>query len=242
MDRYIRQTALNQVSEEDQETLRSKKVLIIGLGGLGGLTSSLLARAGVGHLTLIDTDKVELSNLHRLFELNEEDLGKSKAEATARKLRKINQETKIDVHNENFNVDNGERLVQEADVVIDGTDNLLTRFLINKVSVKRNTPWVYGACVGTVGTSFTFVPKKTPCLSCMIPKKPICTPECEEVGIMNTVPPVVSSHQVTQAIKLMMGKETLKKLFYFDLWKNKFQLVTVNKKEDCPICGNETED
>lgn len=242
MDRYIRQTTLKELSQEKQDKLKEKKVTIIGTGALGGFTSSLLTRAGIGKIVLIDKDKVELSNLHRHFELTEKDKGESKAKATAKKLKKINNETTIDAKHIEFNLKNGEELIKDTDLIIDGTDNLSTRFLINKLSHKKNTPWIYGACIGTKGMSMAIIPWKTPCLKCIIPKQPRCLDKCEERGIINTVPPIVSSYQTTQAIKTLTGEEPSKKLLSFDLWKDEFKLIKTNRNKECPTCSRNKEE
>lgn len=235
-ERYSPQIILKEIGK-DQNKLSKSTVAVIGLGALGTYSSELLVRSGIGEIILIDRDYIELSNLQRQTLFTENDLDLPKVIAAKKHLEKINSELRIEAHVEDFNYKNAEELVSDADIIIDGTDNLETRFLINDLSVKNRIPWIYGAVVGTEGMSFNIIPSK-PCFRCIISDLPKIgsLDTCETRGILNTLPPLIAGRQVTEAIKILLNKDYSDKFFRVDLWNNKFELLNVKKSEDCVCC------
>lgn len=238
-ERYSRQTLFDQIGEEGQEKLLAARVVVIGIGALGGNIANLLARAGIGCLMLVDRDVVELNNLQRQLIFEEGDVGKPKAEVAAGKLALANSGIKIEALAADVNPANIEGIIRDAGIVLDGTDNIETRFLINDACVKLGIPWVYGGAVKAEGMSMTIIPGKTPCLRCMLPAmpEPGSTQNCSTVGIINSIPAAVASIQVTDAMKLLLGKEISGGLTIIDLWNRKFEVVEIERNPDCLTCG-----
>ncbi len=238
-DRYSRQTLFDQIGEEGQEKLLAAKVVVIGIGALGGNIANLLARAGVGRLLLVDRDVIELNNLQRQLIFDEGDVGKPKAGVAADKLALVNSSIEIEAMAVNLDHSNILGIIKSADVVLDGTDNLETRFLINDACVKLGITWVYGGAVKAEGMSMTIIPGKTPCLRCMLlaMPEPSSTQNCSTVGIINTIPAAVASIQVTDAIKLLLGKEITGGLTLIDMWNRKFEVVEIERNPECQTCG-----
>ena len=241
-DRYSRQRVLSQIGSEGQEMLLRTSILVIGCGALGSVQAQLLARAGVGRLLIIDRDVLEENNLQRQLLYDEEDVtrGYPKAEAACRKLRKINSTIEIEGLVKDVTPKNIEGLLDGIDLVLDGTDNFETRYLINDSCVKRGTPWIYGGAIAATGMVMAIDPDSGPCLRCLFatPPPPGSLPTCDTMGVLNTTTTCVASVQVTEAIKLIVGKEKVAhQLLTMDLWANSFRAVSVNKSADCPCCG-----
>lgn len=245
IDRYHRQILLPQIGQSGQERLGRSTVLLIGCGALGSTIAEQLARSGVGTLRIVDRDIVELTNLQRqnLFDENDVAEGLPKVIAAQRRLTKINSSIVIDPRLMDVDSANIEQLVDGADLIVDGTDNVATRYLINDVSVKHDVPWVYGACVGTEGRVATLQPGKGPCLRCIFPKPPDPQelPTCDTAGVIGPVASVVGSLQALAAIKLLSGNENAvgQELLTLDLWKNRIHAVSLAdaKRADCETCG-----
>ena len=243
LERYIRQTIFSPLGEEGQRRLLASSVVIIGCGGLGCNIASLLTRSGVGHIRVVDRDYVELDNLHRQMLFDEEDVerGLPKAIAAAEKLRKINSQVEIeslvaDVHHRNI-----EEIIVDRDLVLDGTDNFETRYLINDACVKHDTPWIYGGAVASYGMTMNIIPHQTACLRCLFMEMPPpgTTATCDTVGILGSVPAVIASIEATEAIKLLSGKGSPNPgVIHIDLWENTFEVFQVARQEKtCPTCG-----
>ena len=245
-DRYSRQVLYQGIGKEGQQKLTQSKVLIIGCGGLGSVSSELLARAGVGYLKIIDRDFLELSNLQRQILFEEDDVkeGLPKAIAAEQKLKKINSTVKIEALVEDANRYNIEMLLQDVDLVIDATDNFETRLLINEACIKNSTPWIYGACVESYGLIMNIIPGKTPCFRCVFEKIPApgSALTCETVGVINSIVTVIASIQCTEALKILTGnhKQLNKNFMTIDLWKNEIQMIDIsktNQEKKCPVCN-----
>lgn len=244
--RYSRQTILPVIGEEGQVKLLNSKAVVIGCGALGSHIAMLLARAGVGKITIIDRDFIEIHNLQRQVLFNEEDIkaGLPKAVAAARHLRKINSTIEIEEIVADVNFSNIEKLCSEANVILDGLDNAETRFLINDVSLKLGIPWVYGGAIATTGMTMTIIPGQTPCLRCINPNAPDpgTTPTCETAGILGTVPAIIASIQVTEAMKLLINPaEINRELIIVDVWQGVFDKLKLERREGCPACGGKYE-
>lgn len=242
-EKYSRQILFSPIGSSGQEKIRSKHVLVIGAGALGSSNSEILTRAGVGKLTIVDRDYVEESNLQRQHLYTEEDVAKKmpKAIAAEQKLKWINSDVDIRGIVEDVTPDRMEELVEGVDLIIDSTDNFETRMLINDISQKYNIPWIYGACVGSFGMSFTIIPGKTPCFSCLLKKLPMQGLTCDTVGIIAPTVQMVVSHQTAEALKILAEDfSSLRTSFVsFDLWRNQYSSIKVSKAKDesCLSCG-----
>jgi molybdopterin/thiamine biosynthesis adenylyltransferase len=243
-DRYSRQILFNGIGEEGQRRLTTARVLIVGCGALGSAHAESLARAGVGHLRIVDRDFVEPSNLQRQTMFTESDAEKRlpKAIAAANHLRQVNSEIEIDPHVTDLNYSNIEQLIVACDVVIDGTDNFSTRYLINDACVKHNITWIYGAAVGSYGVTMTIRPHQTACLRCVFEEAPpaASAPTCDTSGVIMPIINVVSAVQVTETLKLLTGRiEDLHgSLMQFDVWRNEWRRIgTGAPRPECLTCG-----
>jgi adenylyltransferase/sulfurtransferase len=245
LDRYSRQVRFPPLGEAGQRALLQSKVTLCGCGALGTVLANHLVRAGVGHLRIIDRDFIEMHNLQRQILFDEEDVQGNlpKAEAAARKLRLINRSVKIEPVVTDLDHTNAVDLMSDADLVLDGTDNFETRYLINDVAIKLSKPWVYGGVIGSEGQTMTIVPGKTPCLRCLIETAPPpgMTPTCETAGVLGPAVAVIASIEAVEAIKLLAGSfDALNRdLIMIDIWDWTFRQLKVGGllgKVDCPCC------
>lgn len=237
--RYSRQTLLKQIGKSGQKKLSKAKVAIVGCGALGTNIANNLVRSGVGNLTVVDRDLVELNNLQRQSLFNEQDVGLPKASVAVDKLKKVNSDIEIQSIVDDVNNENVENIVQNMDVVVDGTDNLLTRFLINDVCVKKHIPWVYGAAIETHGMTMNIVPNETPCFRCLIqnPPKPGLLPTCDTVGVLNTIPAVIANIETTEVLKIILYDSQINKnLLIYDVWSHNFNSVKISRRDNCECC------
>ena len=242
-DRYSRQTLFSPIGQSGQEKIGFSKVVVIGCGALGSVSSEMLTRAGVGHLKLIDRDFVEESNLQRQSLFTEEDAqrGLPKVVALQRALQAINSDVQLEGIVQDLSWENIEQLCQDSHLILDGTDNFETRFLINDFAVKSRIPWVYGACVGSYGVSFAFQPKVTACLQCLFDRTPEAgtVDTCDTVGILAPVVHAVSAYQVTQVMKLLVGQSPAPEILQIDVWKGTWRIIEAGeaRNPDCCCCG-----
>jgi len=245
LERYVRQMRYPPLGEEGQRRLVESRALICGCGALGSVLANTLARAGVGALRIVDRDFLELNNLQRQVLYDEEDVaaGIPKAIAASAKLRKINSQIEIEPIVKDLDATNVEQLCDGADVILDGTDNFETRFLLNDAAIKFDLPWVYGGCIGAEGQSMTIVPGKTPCLRCLMRETPPpgTTPTCDTAGILGPIVNIVASLQANEAIKILSGNldQISRSLTVLELWENRFRQVTLDallESNDCPTC------
>jgi adenylyltransferase/sulfurtransferase len=241
-DRYARQTILPWIGERGQQKLASARVVIVGCGALGGTAAEQLARAGVGRLTLIDRDIVELSNLQRQVLFNEEDARANlpKAVAGERRLRKINSSIEIRGIVTDLIPENAEELLN-ADLILDGTDNVETRYLINDLAVMKAITWIYAGCVGTEGRLMAVAPGKTACLRCVFPQAPTMgeLETCDSAGVLGPAASVAASVQAGLAIRMLVGDQVEPGMMVFDLKSGRFSRIAQNqeRRDDCPCCG-----
>jgi adenylyltransferase/sulfurtransferase len=245
IERYSRQILFSGIGEEGQRRLLESRVLIVGCGALGSAHSESLARAGVGKLRIADRDFVEASNLQRQTMFTESDATERipKAVAAQNHIREINSEIEVEAEVTDVNHSNIENLVRDCDVVLDGTDNFATRYLINDACVKHEINWIYGAAVGSYGVTMTVLPHQTPCLRCVFEEAPpaASAPTCDTAGVIMPVISVVSAVQVTEALKLLTGQhENLNKsLMQFDVWRNEWRRINPGPPSpDCPTCAH----
>ena len=244
-NRYSRQELFSPIGEEGQQKIREKHVLIIGAGALGSANAEMFVRAGVGKVTIVDRDYVDWSNLQRQQLYAESDVENNlpKAVAAKKRLEEINSEVRVEALVQDVTAEELEELVTNVDVIIDATDNFETRFIVNDISQKYSIPWVYGACVGSYGLSYTIIPGKTPCLSCLLQSIPLGGATCDTAGIISPAVSLVVSHQVTETLKLLVEDyDSLREgLVSFDVWKNEYSCMNVQKlrKHNCLSCGEQ---
>jgi adenylyltransferase/sulfurtransferase len=243
-DRYSRQILFSGIGEEGQARLLKARVVVIGCGALGTAQVESLARAGVGHLRIVDRDFVEFSNLQRQTMFTEKDAAERlpKAVAAANRLREINSDITVQPEIVDVNHSNVERLIENCDLVLDGTDNFATRYLINDACVKHRVNWIYGAAVGSYGVTMTIRPGGTPCLRCVFPEAPPAgdAPTCDTAGVIMPIINTVAALQVTEALKLLTGHEESvhRSLMQFDVWRNDWRRISLGQPEpDCPTCS-----
>ena len=242
-ERYSRQVLFPGIGEEGQKRLRAARVAIVGCGATGSSIASLLARSGVGTLRIIDRDYVEASNLQRQSLFEESDAAESlpKAIAAARRIAAFNSEIVVEPHAADLVPANIESLLDSFQLILDGTDNFETRYLLNDYAVHKALPWIYSAAVGSYGVTLNVMPAETACLACIFPDSPRGMIEtCETAGILNSAVNMVASIAASEAIKLLVGaKNRLRRtLFSFDVWTNEHAEVAASKpRSDCRACG-----
>ena len=241
-ERYSRQTLFAGIGEAGQERLLRAHVALVGCGATGAAAANLLARAGVGTLTLVDRDFVEESNLQRQVLFDEADARESlpKAEAARRKIALFNSEVAVNAHIADLTPGNIHALLADAEVILDATDNFETRYLLNDYAVDRGLPWIYSAAVGSYAITMNILPGETACLACVFPEPPAGTVEtCDTAGILNSAVNLVASVAVTEAIKIITGaRDRLRrKLLSCDLWTNEWSTVQADSpRPGCEVC------
>lgn len=242
-ERYSRQMLFPPIGATGQDKLRSKHVLIIGAGALGSGNAEILTRAGIGKLTIVDRDYVEASNLQRQQLYTEEDVREKlpKAAAAEKRLKAINSDVIIQALIADANPALLTELAGDVDLILDATDNFETRMAINDTSQKYKIPWIYGACVGSYGMSFSIIPGQTPCLNCLLKTIPIQGMTCDTGGIIAPTVQMVIAHQTAEAFKILVEDwDALRSTFVsFDLWRNHFTSMKMSKAKDdsCLSCG-----
>lgn len=239
-ERYSRQILLGEIGEKGQEKLSNSSIAVVGLGALGSTIANNLVRAGVGKIKLVDRDIVEIHNLHRQLLFDEGDIKKPKVVAAFEKLNKINSDVQIEPILKDLNFSNVESTIRNADIVLDGTDNMETRFLINDACVKNHIPWVYGGAVSTYGMSMNIIPGKTPCFRCLLPfiQKAGALPTCDTIGVLGAIPVIIGSIESVEAIKILLGKRSINKnLIIYDVWSHNFRSMSISRNKNCKCCG-----
>jgi molybdopterin-synthase adenylyltransferase len=240
-ERYSRQILFRGIGKAGQQRLLDARVVVVGCGALGSFQAGALARAGVGRLRIIDRDYVELSNLQRqwLFDQCDVEQGLPKSVAAARRLAAINSDIRIEPVVADLVPGNADDLLGESDLILDGTDNFETRYLINDCGVSSARPWVYGAAVGSYGICMAVIPGKTACLRCVYPDPPPgAQPTCETDGVLGSVTALIASLQVSEAIKILCGAEPSRKITTVDVWTGDIrQIAQPGPEPQCPACG-----
>ena len=239
--RYARHLALPQFGEEGQEKLKRSSALVVGAGGLGSPVAIYLAAAGVGRIGLVDFDRVDFTNLHRQILYGMNDVDRPKLEAAADRLRDINSLVTIELHETPLTSDNALEIIPNYDVVIDGTDNFPTRYLVNDACVFLDKPNVYGSIFRFEGQASVFYAAKGPCYRCLYPEPPPphLVPSCAEGGVLGVLPGVIGTIQATEAIKLLagIGEPLIGRLTVFDALSMSFRQLRLKKNDDCVVCG-----
>ena len=238
-DRYFCQRILPEIGEKGQRRLAGASVLVAGCGALGSNNAETIARAGIGRITLVDHDRVELSNLQRQVLMTEDDVGRPKAKVMAELLGKINSQIEIGYEITRVDKENVERLGRDVDLVLDGFDNLPSRYLLNDACVKHAVPWVFATIAGTYGITMPILPGQGPCLRCLLPN-----PAPEEVvltarnaGLINTIARAIAAIQTTHAMRILLGSlDYPVKLVTYDIWQASFSAQEILRNEDCLCC------
>ncbi len=245
LDRYRRQIRFAPLGEAGQRKLAAGRVLVCGCGALGCVAAGVLVRSGVGFVRLVDRDFVDLDNLHRQVLFDESDAAAQlpKAVAAAQRLSRVNSDVEIEPIVADLNAENIRRLADDVDLIVDGTDNFETRYLINDLAVATEKPWLFAGCVGAEGQTLAIVPGETPCLRCIMPEPPpaAAQPTCESAGVLSPIVNVIASLQAMEALKLLSGNrgQLNPAMTLVDLWQNQIRTINVaaSRSADCPTCG-----
>lgn len=243
MSRYSRQERFAPLGATGQLQLAASRVLVCGCGALGSMIAERLARAGVGHLRLLDRDWVELSNLQRQTLFTEEDarLSRPKAVAAADMLGRINSHIVLEPVVEDLSFENIEHVARDCDLVLDGTDNFETRFLINDYCVQRNVPWIHGGCLGASGQVLSILPGETACFRCLVPELPAreVLETCDSAGVLGPAVGLIACLQAAEGLKILAGRrhDVCRKLMVIDCWHTDLRLIALSKSPGCAACG-----
>ncbi len=243
-ERYSRQILFPEIGKAGQEKLLNSRVLLIGCGALGASHAEMLARAGVGKLRIVDRDFVEFTNLQRQTLFKESDAAERLPKAVAAKARiaEINSQADVEAIIADVTNSNVEALIKDCDVVLDGTDNFLVRYLLNDACVKHQQTWIYGAAVSSYGTTMTIIPGDTPCLRCIFEEVPDAgsSPTCDTAGVIMPIIATISAVQGAEAIKILVGKtaDLHRSIMQFDVWQNDWRKIKLaGPNPDCKTCG-----
>src|SRR5437660_6713824 len=242
LQRYSRHLMMPEVTPDGQRSLKAARVLCIGAGGLGSPAAVYLAAAGVGTIGIVDFDEVDLSNLQRQILHGTKDIGRDKLESARDRLRDINPEIEIELHQCRFSSENAPKIVSDYDIVVDGSDNFATRYLSNDVCVFAHKPNVYGSVFRFEGQTTVFAPHLGgPCYRCLFPEPPPpdAVPNCAQAGVLGVLPGIIGMLQAIETIKLIVGigEPLIGRLLHFDALKVKFRELNLRRDAQCPVCG-----
>ncbi len=240
--RYQKHILLKEVGEEGQKRLMDGSAIIIGCGATGSATAINLVRSGIGEVVIVDRDIVDEGNLQRQFLFDEDDIGERKALIAEKKLKKMNSFSKVrgivaDVRSSNI-----EKMVEGKNILLDCTDNMETRFLINDVCVMKKIPWIYCGAIATYGMVKAVIPEKTACFQCIFPSLPINLPTCDTAGILTPLPIILASIQSTLALKYIVEGSVGGELIMYDPWYNSFESIEIERRTDCRCCAQKKYD
>lgn len=236
--RYHRQVIIPEIGQDGQKRLRDSRIFLAGLGGLGSISAYYLAAAGVGTLRAADEDRVDLGNLNRQLLHFTDDIGESKARSASDKLKRLNPFCRFEAFHETITPENIDHLVGDANLVVDGTDNVETRRILNRVSLKKGIPFIFGGVDGFNGMVTAFVPGKTPCFECLFPGN---MPSKCPPGVLGPLPGIIASLQSLVAIKFLVGMTDgllESRMLYLDGRNMNFRTIEMDKNPHCHVCGN----
>lgn len=241
IQRYGRQLLIPEIGGAGQEKLKKASVLVVGTGGLGSAIAYYLAAAGVGRIGIVDGDRVDLSNLQRQILHFTPDIGRPKVESAREKLQALNPEIEIVPYYSRLEEGNAEEIVMDYQVVVDGSDNFPTRYLLNEVCLKLRRPFVHGGVLGLKGQAMTILPYEGPCYRCVFRDIPAPeeVPSCAQAGVLGTVPGLIGMIEATEAIKIILGVGELLvgRLLQYDALTMRFREIELVRDEECPACG-----
>ncbi len=240
-ERYDRHLRIPEMGEDGQRKLKAASALVVGVGGLGSPLAMYMAAAGFGRIGLVDSDVLTLSNLQRQIIHGEANLNEPKVESAARRLHDLNSEVQVNIYPERFTAENAGRLAAPYDLLMDGTDNLMTRNVINRVAVKQGKPFIYGGVFQLQGQMSVFDARRGPCYRCLFAEAPQNGENTEPPGVFSALPGVIGTLQVAEAVKCILGigEPMIGKLLLFDALEMSFQTVLFDKKTNCPVCGSQ---
>jgi molybdopterin/thiamine biosynthesis adenylyltransferase len=233
-DRYRKQILVKEIGQNGQEHLATKHVIIIGAGGLGSNSANMLIRMGIGNIDIIDDDIIDITNLHRTSVFSEKDIGKSKAVVLQEKLQTVNTNVCLKGIDQRVTSKNIKSFIRNTDLIIDGTDNISLRLLINETSIKNNIPWIYAGVNETIGMVMGILPKKTPCFQCITQN--ISELKGQEIPVLGSVPVITAAIQCNETIKILLGGEPTGLLIY-DTWNQCLDRIKIDRNPYCPTCG-----
>jgi len=243
LERYSRHFLLRQLGEKGQGKLLDAKVLLVGAGGLGSPVALYLAAAGIGTLGIVDADVVDRSNLQRQILHSTDRIGVSKAESAKQTINSLNPDVQVCIYNERLTVDNVMDIFRDYDIIVDGSDNFPTRYLVNAAAVLVGKPVVHGSIFQFEGQVSVFTPHAGPCYRCLYPTPPPpgMVPSCSEVGVLGVLPGVIGVIQATETIKLMIGQgePLVGRLLLYDALAMRFREIRIRRNPDCPLCGTQ---
>lgn len=235
--RYSRQMALKELSVEGYEKISSSRVCVVGMGATGSPSADLFTRAGVKDLRIIDPDIVDISNIHRQILFTEKDVGEKKVEVARKRLEAVNSGCKVDARDALLKEENAADLLSGCHIIMDGTDNMETRRLINRFCARNRVPWIFAASIGTVGQVKAIIPGETACLDCFVDNGASYSMSCEETGVLASSPIMVSSMAWTLAVRILTGQKENGELFYIDPWNHQWQKIQINRNPKCITCS-----
>ncbi len=241
IERFSRQLILPEISGKGQEKLLESKVLIIGAGGLGSPCAMYLAASGIGTIGIVDSDRVDLSNLQRQILHSMETLNKKKVDSASLKLKEINPDIDVKTYNSRLTSENVMELIREYDVVVDGSDNFPTKFLVNDACVMAGKPLSIAGILRFMGQVFTVIPGKTPCYRCIFesPPEPGTIPSCQEAGVIGAIGGLVGIIQATEVIKILLGiGKTINGILVVDALAMILRRIDIERKKECRVCGD----
>lgn len=240
LDTYSRQIVLNDIGYEGQKRIRSGRVCVIGIGGLGSTIVTQLAGMGIGFLRIVDHDVVERANLHRQSIFSIDSLGMPKVEAAENRIRKINPDVDVEALPLSVNDYNVKSIVEDVDIVLDGLDSLRVRRIVNRACIELRKPYIFGSAIEMFGNASTIIPGETPCLDCFLPHREPST-TCATLGVHPSLVSIIASIEVSEAVKIITGKKpSLKnKLLFFDLRNMFFETIEIRRSESCEACSRQ---
>ncbi|MEX0314055.1 MAG: molybdopterin-synthase adenylyltransferase MoeB [Allomuricauda sp.] len=241
LKRYSRHLLLSEVGIDGQEKLKKASVLVVGVGGLGSPLAMYLAAAGIGRLGLVDFDIVDVTNLQRQIIHGTSDVGRPKNQSAFERLKEINPKIKIELHNQALTSENAMQIIENYDIVADGTDNFQTRYLVNDACVLLGKPNVYGSVYRFEGQASVFGVENGPCYRCLYPSppEPGSVPSCDQAGVLGVLPGTIGMIQATEVIKLILGngEPLIGRLLLYNALDMKFNEIKIKANQDCPVCG-----
>lgn len=240
MERYDRQIKISELGVEGQIKLKNSRILVVGVGGLGGVAATYLAMAGVGFIRIVDNGILELNNLNRQVPYSEKDVGRLKVEAAAERLKSLNSDIIIEPIPEKISSNNVGGLLKDIDLVIDGLDNFETRLIVNDRCVEFRIPFIHGAVYSLEGRLMTIIPGRSPCLRCLIPSAP---PEHDTIPVLGPIPGVIGCLEALEAIKIItgIGKPFTDRILIFEGLNLEFASMPIVKSPKCPACSKLTD-
>lgn len=241
LERYGRNLSLRNLSDKGQERLLKSNVLLVGVGGLGSPIAIYLAAAGIGHITIVESDKVELSNLQRQVVLDTPSVGKRKVMVAKERLHDLNPDIEVTTVDSRFDDENARSLIAKNDIVLDASDNFRTKLLVNDASILETKPYSIGSVLEYHGQVSSFIPGKGPCYRCLFRQpKDGMVPTTAEVGVFSTIPGIIGLIQATEAIKILVGigNPLIGRLLLLDGLEMEFQEITYKRNPECPSCGD----